>query len=102
MAKSAEKRRGLTRIRALADTKRFDGTTPVTVSEGSPAMGREWEWDGFEPLARFGVSEALYAAGVDCSVRAYGGPAGSGDSFAMLDRLPTPDPAPIRHALLSR
>ncbi len=31
-------------------------------------MGYESEWDGFTALAATGVIEALYSAGVDCSI----------------------------------
>ncbi len=35
-------------------------------------MGYEPEWDGFTAQAGSGVAEALYAAGVDCSVHDHG------------------------------
>jgi hypothetical protein len=35
---------------------------------GGITMAYESEWDGFTALAASGVVEALYSAGVDCSV----------------------------------
>lgn len=35
-------------------------------------MSYESEWDGFAAQAGSGVAEALYAAGVDCSVHEHG------------------------------
>ena len=37
-------------------------------------MVYESEWDGFVMQSQSGISEALYAAGVDCSVRSQGEP----------------------------
>ena len=53
-------------------------------------MTYESEWNGFVTQSQSGVSEALYAAGVDCSVHTHHEYASGGDSISSPDYLPQP------------
>ena len=51
-------------------------------------MTYEAEWNGFVTQSQSGISEALYAAGVDCSVHPHREPISGGDSTSTPDYLP--------------
>jgi len=51
-------------------------------------MTYESEWNGFVTQSQSGVAEALYAAGVDCSVRSHDEADSSGESISTPDYLP--------------
>lgn len=51
-------------------------------------MTYESEWNGFVTQSQSGISEALYVAGVDCSVRSHDELASSDDSISTPDYLP--------------
>ena len=53
-------------------------------------MTYESEWSGFVTQLQSGIAEALYAAGVDCSVRSHNEADSSGDSISTPDYLPQP------------
>lgn len=51
-------------------------------------MTYESEWNGFVTQSQSGISEALYVAGVDCTVRSHGESDPGGDSVLAPDYLP--------------
>jgi hypothetical protein len=53
-------------------------------------MTYESEWNGFVTQSQSGIAEALYAAGVDCSVHLRGELVSYGDSISTPDYLPQP------------
>lgn len=48
----------------------------------------ESEWDGFVMQSQSGIAEALYAAGVDCTVRSQGEPDPVDDALFAPDHVP--------------
>ena len=53
-------------------------------------MTYESEWNGFVTQSQSGIAEALYAAGVDCSVHPHREPTSGSDSTSAPDYLPQP------------
>lgn len=51
-------------------------------------MSYESEWDGFAMQSQSGISEALYAAGVDCTVRWQGESDPGEHSISAPDHVP--------------
>lgn len=58
----------MTWISAESKAMGSTGLQAPGAAAGSVTMAYESEWDGFTALAASGVVEALYSAGVDCSV----------------------------------